>query len=162
MLQRSGSINSTITVGDDAGQEGDGLPGLGPAGVAVALVVGHVGDQLRQLGAAALAVVGCVADRGGGHVAAPFLFRLELLQLLLGSGGQQVRMCVQDLREELPRKIEAAAAPEGGRESRGSEEVGRTNLPYGCSESDPITQTEFMVSKRSLLGLFSWAGSANR
>ena len=37
--------------------------------------------------------------------------RMELLQLLLGSARQQVRMRVQDLREELPRKIEPAAAP---------------------------------------------------
>jgi hypothetical protein len=55
---------------------------------------------------------------------------------LLGSGGQQVRMRVQDLREELPWKIEAAAAPEGSREGR----VDHSTL--SCSESD-----EFMVPK---------------
>jgi hypothetical protein len=91
MLQRSGSINSAIIIRDDAGQEGNGLPGLGSAGVAVALVV-------RQLGAAASAAVGRIADRGGGRVAAPFLFRSELLQLLVGSGGQQVRIRARSAR----------------------------------------------------------------
>lgn len=50
-----------VTVRDDAGREGEELQSIGPARVAVALVVGR--KRPRRLAAVSLAAVGRVADR---------------------------------------------------------------------------------------------------